>query len=84
MSVCHGPFALGIYIAVFFFFFNHPCYCVDKVSVMSASRYITSESHYITPASRYHRHYQSRSSMYMGDLNLQNFGELDEAVSIEQ
>ena len=31
---------------------NHTCYCVNMVSVMSASRYITS-------ASRYHPRYQS-------------------------
>ena len=33
------------------FCFNHTCYCVNMVSVMSASRYITS-------ASRYHPRYQ--------------------------
>ena len=34
--------------------FNHTCYCVNMVSVTSASRYIT-------PATRYHPCYQSRS-----------------------
>ena len=54
---------------------NHTCYCVNMVSVTSASRYITS-------ASRYHLRYQSRSSMYIGSLIPQNFVELTEAVPI--
>ena len=36
---------------------DHTCYCVNKVYVTSASRYLTS-------ASRYHLRYQSRFSMY--------------------
>ena len=43
------------------------------VSVTSASRYITS-------ASRYYPHYQSRSSMYIRGLIPRNFAELAEAV----
>ena len=54
---------------------NHTCYCVNEVSVTSASRYITS-------ASRYHPHYQSRSSMYICALIPRNFAELAEAVPI--
>ena len=46
------------------------------VSVTSASRYITSASHY-------HPRYQSRSSMYIRGLIPRNFAELAEAVSIE-
>ena len=55
---------------------NHTCYCVNMVSVTSASRYITS-------ASRYHPRYQSRSSMYIRGLITRNFAELAEAVPIE-
>ena len=40
---------------------NHTCYCVYMVSVRSASRYITSATHYIAPASRYHPRYLSKS-----------------------
>ena len=36
---------------------NHTCYCVGRVSVMSAPRYVTSASRY-----------QSRSSMNIRDL----------------
>ena len=39
------------------FHHNHTCYCVDMVSVTSASRYVTSASRY-----------QSRSSMYIRGL----------------
>ena len=46
------------------------------VSVMSASCYIT-------PASRYHPRYQSRSSMYIRSLIPRNFTELAEAVPID-
>ena len=52
---------------------DYTCYCVYMVSVMSASRYITS-------ASCYHPHYQSRSSMYIPGLIPRNFTELAEAV----
>ena len=45
---------------------NHTCYCVNMVSVASASRYITS-------ASRYHPRYQSRSSMFISGLILRNW-----------
>ena len=45
------------------------------VSVKSASRYITS-------ASRYHSHYQSRLSMYIRCLIPRNFAELAEVVPI--
>ena len=55
---------------------NRTCYCVNMVSVMSASRYIT-------PASRYHQRYQSRSSMYIRGLIPRNFAELTEAVQSE-
>ena len=54
---------------------NHSCYCVNMVSVTSASRYIT-------PASRYHPRYQSRSSMYILGLIPRNFAELAEAVPV--
>ena len=56
---------------------NHTCYCVDRVSVTSASRYITS-------ASRYHPRYQRRPSMYIRGLIPRNFAELAEAVPIDQ
>ena len=55
---------------------NHTCYCVNMVSVTSASRYITS-------ASRYHPRYQSRSLMYIRGLIPQNFAELAEAAPID-
>ena len=55
---------------------NHTCYCVNMVSVTSASRYITS-------ASRYHLRYQSKSSMYIHGLIPRNFAELAEAVPID-
>ena len=55
---------------------NHSCYCVNMVSVTSASRFIT-------PSSRYHPCYQSRSSMYIRGLIQQNFAELVEAVPID-
>ena len=48
---------------------SHTCYCVNMVSVTSASRYITS-------ALRYHPRYQSRSSMYIHGLIPRNFVEL--------
>ena len=54
---------------------NHTCYCVNMVSVMSASCYITSASHY-------HLGYQSRSSMYICGLFTRNFAKLAEAVPI--
>ena len=50
-------------------------YCVNMVSVTSASRYITS-------ASRYQPRYHSRSSMYIRGLIPRNFAELAEAVTI--
>ena len=52
---------------------NHACYCVNMVSVTSASRYIKS-------ASRYHPRIQSRSSMYIRGLIPRYFAELAEAV----
>ena len=54
---------------------NHTCYCVNMVSVTSAS-------HYITSASCYHLRFQSRSSMYIYGLIPWNFVELTEAVPI--
>ena len=56
---------------------NHTCYCVNMVSVTSASRYIMS-------ASRYHLRYQSRSWMYIRGLIPRNFTELAEAIPIVQ
>ena len=50
------------------------CYCINMVSVTSAS-------HYITPASHYHPRYQSRSSIYIRGLIPRNFAELAEAGS---
>ena len=47
---------------------NHTCYCVNMVSVTSASRY--------------HPRYQNRSSMYIRGLIPRNFAELAEAVPI--
>ena len=44
------------------FFYNHTCYCVNMVSVMSVSRY--------------HPRYQSRSSMYIPGLIPGNLAEL--------
>ena len=52
---------------------NHTCYCINIV-------YVTSASHYITPASRYYPRYQSRSSMYIRGLIPRNSAELAEAV----
>ena len=43
---------------------------------------VTSASHYITSASRYHPRYQSRSSMYIRGLIPLNYAELTEAVPI--
>ena len=57
------------------FCWDHTCNCVNMVSMMSVSRYITS-------ASRYHLRYQSRSSMYICGLIPQNLAELAEAVLI--
>ena len=54
---------------------NHKCYCVNMVLVTSASRYMTSASHY-------HPCYQSRSSKYIHSLFPRNFADLDEAVPI--
>ena len=54
---------------------NHTCYCVNIVSVVSASRYIKS-------ATGYHPYYQSRSWMYIRGLIPQNFVELTEIVPI--
>ena len=54
---------------------NHTCYCVNMVSLTSASRYITS-------ASCYHPRYQSRSSMYIRGLIPRNYAELAKAVPI--
>ena len=63
-----------------FMFFNkislyQTCYCLNMVSVTSASRYIT-------PASRYQSRYQSRSSMYISGLIPRNFAEFAETVPI--
>ena len=46
----------------------HTCYCVNMVSVKSATCYITSVSCYIMLASHYHPPYQSRPSMYIPGL----------------
>ena len=55
---------------------NHTCYCVNKVFVTSAPRYITS-------ASRYHRRYHNRSTMYIRGLPIpRNCTKLAEAVVI--
>ena len=43
---------------------------------------VTSASRYITSASRYHPHFQNRSSMYIRGLIPRNFAESDEAVPI--
>ena len=51
----------------------HTCYCVNILSVTSASRNVTS-------ASCYHPRYQSRSSMYICGLIPRNFAELAEVV----
>ena len=53
----------------------HTCYCVNMVSVTSASRYITSTS-------RYDPRYQKRFSMYICGLIPRNFAKLAEAVPI--
>ena len=55
---------------------NHTCYCVNMVSVTSASCYIMS-------ASRCHPRYQSRSS-YIRGLSPRNFAELVKVVPIEE
>ena len=60
----------------------YTCYCVNMVSVTSASRYIMSASRDITSASRYHPRYQSRFSMYIRGLIPRNFAELAEAIPI--
>ena len=57
------------------FYCNHTCYCVNMVSVTSASRYITS-------VSGYHPRYQRRSSMYIRGLIPRNFAKSVEAVLI--
>ena len=57
------------------FCWNHTCYCVNLVSVTSASRYIA-------PASCYHPRYQSRFSMYIRGLIPRHFAELAETVPI--
>ena len=44
---------------------------------------VTSASHYITEASRYHPRYQSSSSIYIRGLIPRNFAELAEAVPID-
>ena len=44
---------------------------------------VTLALRYITPATRYHPRYQSRSSMYIRGLIPWNFAELDETVPIE-
>ena len=44
---------------------------------------VTSASHYIKSASCFHPRYHSSSLMYIRGLNLRNFAELAEAVSIE-
>ena len=62
------------FIYICLFCCNDTCYCVNMVSVTSASSYIRSASHY-------HPHYQSRSSMYIRGLIPQNLAELAEAVS---
>ena len=54
---------------------NHICYCVNMVSVTSASRYKVS-------ASLYFPRYQRRSSMYMRGLIPGNFAELAKEVVI--
>ena len=56
---------------------SHACYFVNMVSATSVSRNIT-------PASRYHPRYQSRSSMYIRGLTPQNLAELAKAVPIEK
>ena len=47
---------------------NHTCYCINMVSVTSASHY--------------HSQYQSGSSMYIRGLIPRNFAELAEAVQM--
>ena len=59
---------------MFMFFSIKYRYCVNMVSVTSASRYITSASHC-------HPCYQRRSSMYISSLIPLNFAESAEAVS---
>ena len=50
------------------------CYCINMVSVTSASHYIISASHY-------HPRYQSRSSIYIRGLIPPNIAEFAEAGS---
>ena len=56
---------------------NNTCYCVNMVSLTSASA-----SRYITLASCYHPPYQSKSSMYIRGAIPRNFAEMAEAVPI--
>ena len=46
------------------------------------SVYVKSASHFITPVTRYHPRYQSRSPMYIRGQIPRNFAELAEAVPI--
>ena len=55
---------------------NHYSYCMNMVSVTSALCFLTS-------ATRYHRHYQSRSSIYFQCLIPSNFMELAEEIMID-
>ena len=55
------------------FCYSHTCYCVNMVSVTSASCYIKS-------ASRFHPRYQSRSSSFICGLIPRDFADLAEAV----
>ena len=54
------------------FWCNHTCYCVCMAFVTSASRYVTSASHY-----------QSRTTMYIRGLISRTSRELAEAVPID-
>ena len=45
---------------------------------------VTSASRYITPASRYHPRYHSRSSIYICGLIPRNFAELAELIRLNQ
>ena len=75
---------ISLYLYIYFyklylsrlFWCDNTCYCVNMVSVTSASRYIT-------PAPRYHPRYRSRSSMYIRGLIPRTFAELGEAVPID-
>ena len=55
-----------MYFSIKYRYSNHTCYCVNMVSVTSASLY--------------HPGYQSRSSMYIRGPIPWNFAELAEAV----